>query len=242
MFFIFKKRNPKLFEIIPSGFTDIHSHILPGLDDGAQNLNESKNLISGIQKLGFSKIIATPHNYPGLYENTNEIIKESFDTLQKKINVKIKVNYASEYMIDSSLIEKSEKKSLLTIKKDYVLVEMSYIASPNNLHDIIFKLRTNDYVPILAHPERYNFLHKNFDEYLKLKDIGCLFQLNLLSTTGYYGYDVLKTSNLLLNKKLIDFVGSDIHRDKHIKEFYNNVKIKEIKELEKVIDKNSFFR
>lgn len=242
MFSIFKRKKPKLSELISDGFIDIHSHILPGIDDGAKDLKESENMIFRMNELGFSKIIATPHTYPGLYENTNEAIKETFQMFSKNINLPIKVDYASEYMIDHSLIEKSEKKSLLTIKKNYVLVEMSYVGSPLNLHEIIFSLRTNDYIPILAHPERYNFLHGDLNEYLKLKNIGCLFQLNLLSTTGFYGHNVLKVSNLLLNKKLIDFVGSDIHKENQISQFYKNIKIKETNELEKVIDNNKLFK
>ena len=164
------KSKPTLKEIIPKGYVDIHSHILPGIDDGAKNIEESKIIINGMQKLGFSKIIGTPHTYPGLYDNTNETIKNSFKLLNNNFKKPIELSYASEYLIDASLFEKIEKRSLLTIKDNYVLIEMSFMGKPSILYDMIFKLCINDYIPILAHPERYLFLHDNFRKYIKLKN------------------------------------------------------------------------
>ena len=132
MFSIFRKSKPKLSEIIPKGFVDIHSHILPSIDDGAKNVDESVILISNMKSLGFSKIIATPHIYPGLYNNTIENIRDSYNKLMDK-NYDDNISYASEYFIEMSLIEKAEKKSLLTLNKNYVLLEMGFISSPMGL-------------------------------------------------------------------------------------------------------------
>ncbi len=147
MFNIFKKK-PILADLIPEGFTDIHSHILPGIDDGAKDVEESLSLISQMKEMGFSKIIGTPHTYQGLYDNTNESIKASYDLLQKNIKEDIEIDYASEYMIDGSLLKRIEERSLLTLKDNYVLVEMSFISAPNDLYEIIFQLQLNDYIPI----------------------------------------------------------------------------------------------
>ena len=117
MFSIFRKSKPKLSEIIPKGFVDIHSHILPSIDDGAKNVDESVILISNMKSLGFSKIIATPHIYPGLYNNTIENLRDSYNKLMDK-NYDDNISYASEYFIEMSLIEKAEKKSLLTLSKN----------------------------------------------------------------------------------------------------------------------------
>ena len=235
MFNLFRKK-PILADLIPEGFVDIHSHILPGIDDGAKDVEESLSLISQMKEMGFSKIIGTPHTYQGLYDNTNESIRDSFNLLKKKLKEDIEIDYGSEYMIDGSLLKRIEDESLLTLKDNYVLVEMSFISAPNDLYEIIFQLILNNYTPILAHPERYTFLFNNFDEFVKLKKVGCNFQLNLLSTTGYYGKDVVKLTDRILKNNMIDFVGSDIHRQKHIDCFQNKVKIKEIGKLKNAIE------
>lgn len=235
------KSKPTLKEVIPEGFIDIHSHILPGIDDGPKNIDESLKLISEIKNLGFKKIYATPHTYHGVHNNTSETILNSYKSLMKKLDLDISVSYSSEYLLDNSLIKKAEEKSLLTIKNKYVLVEMSYINKPINLHEIIFQLKLNDYIPILAHPERYRFLFNNFKDFYLLKKIGCEFQLNLLSTTGYYGNDIVKISERLLNENLINFVGSDIHNLRHTKHFDETIKIKKTDKLAEVIANNEFF-
>ena len=239
MFFNFLKSKPRLKEIIPNGFVDIHSHILPGIDDGAKNTEESKLLIEEMMNLGFSKIIGTPHTYPGLYENTTNSIKSAFEKINNLTNTDINIGYASEYMIDRSIIKKAEEKKLLCIKDNYVLIEMSFMNKPNHLYETIFHIKINDYIPILAHPERYLFFFNDFKSFYKLKKAGCLFQLNLLSTTGYYGENIIKLSDKLLKNKLIDFVGSDIHNVKHIENFNKRIKISEIDNLKKAMSNTS---
>ncbi len=235
MIFNFFKSKPTLKELIPNAFVDIHSHILPGIDDGAKNIEESLKLVSEMKKIGFSKIIGTPHTYTGLYENTPFSIKKSFDLISSKIKSGTKINYASEYLLDKNIVEKVRNNDLLCLKEKYVLVEMSYLAPPINLYEILFELRVNDFIPIIAHPERYIFFEKNFNEYIKLKKVGCLFQANLLSTTGYYGSSVLKLLEKLLGNNLIDFVGSDIHNMNHIRSFENKIQISNFDHLEKSI-------
>ncbi len=238
MIFSLFKSKPTLKELIPNGFVDIHSHVLPGIDDGAKNVEESIELIGKMKEMGFTKIIATPHTYDGMYNNTNKSIKESYDKLCKNYENNNIIDFASEYMLDSNLIKKAREKELLCIKENLVLVEMSYISAPNDLYEIIFQLQLNNYIPILAHPERYGFLFNNFEEYYRLKKIGVNFQLNLLSTTGYYGNEILKISDKLLKNNMINFVGSDIHSQKHINQFKNKVKIKNIRKLKNAIEKN----
>ena len=240
MFNFFRKK-PILADLIPEGFVDIHSHILPGIDDGSKDVEESISLISQMKEIGFSKIIGTPHTYQGLYDNTNESIKGSYNLLKKGLKANIEIDYASEYMIDGSLLKRIEEKSLLTLKDNHVLVEMSFISAPNDLYKILFQLQLNGYIPVLAHPERYSFLFRTFEEYNKLKKVGCKFQINLLSTTGYYGKDITNISDKLLKNNLIDFVGSDIHSQEHIDFMKENVKIKEIEKFKIAIENNNKF-
>ena len=243
MIFNLFKSKPTLKDLIPEGFVDIHSHILPGIDDGAKNIEESLLLISKMKKLGFSKFIATPHTYPGLYENSNETIISSYNKIKSKVlNIKV----ASEYMIGAYLSERLEKKDLLTLDGKSLLTELSFISEPLNLREMIFKIQTNDYVPILAHPERYKFYHNDFKKYYTLKKLGCKFQINLLSVLGYYGKDVLKITDKLLSKNLVNFAGSDIHNIHQI-DYINNPKntvklsYENIEKLEKVMNNNKIF-
>ena len=242
MFNLFRKK-PILADLIPEGFVDIHSHVLPGIDDGAKNIEESLSLISQMKEMGFSKIIGTPHTYEGLYNNTSETIKKSFDLLKKNLKEDVKIDYASEYMIDGSLLKRIEERSLLALKDNYVLVEMSFISSPNKLYDIIFKLQMNNYIPVLAHPERYLYFFddNNIKNFSKLKTRGCKFQLNLLSITGYYGKKIVELSDILIKNNLINYVGSDIHKQKHIDYMKKEVLIKETTKLQKLLSANKVF-
>tara|TARA_Y100001968_G_C19301120_1_gene689083 strand:+ start:64 stop:792 length:729 start_codon:yes stop_codon:yes gene_type:complete len=242
MFNLFRKK-PILADLIPDRFVDIHSHILPGIDDGAKNVEESLKLISEMKKLGFSKIIGTPHTYRGMYENTNETIKNSYKLLSKNLPKNINVSYASEYMLDVSLIEKAMNRSLLCIKKNYVLIEMGFLFEPINLYEIIFKISLNGYIPVLAHPERYLFLHDDFNKYHKLKNLNCKFQINFLSVIGGYGKKVLNITDKLLKNNLVDFSGTDIHNMNHIMAIKNTkIKIKEIDRFKSCLNNNQFFK
>ncbi len=238
MIFNFFKSKPCLRELIPEGFVDIHSHILPGIDDGAKDIEESLDIISKMKSLGFSKIIATPHTYPGLHENTNETIKASYDKLIHQLNLDIKIEFASEYMTDVSILEKIKNNSLLCINNDSILIETGFISFPNILYELIFELKVNGYTPIIAHPERYQYLFNNLKDVIKLKKMGCKFQINLLSLVGYYGKDVVKSSNILLSNEFIDYVGSDIHNIKQMNAFSKKVVTGNIDKIKKCIENN----
>ena len=225
MIFNLFKSKPTLRELIPKGFVDIHSHILPGIDDGAKNVEESLKLISEMKKFGYKKIIGTPHTYPGLFNNTNQSIKKSFILLNNISDGVIKFNYASEYLIHENLIEKIKKNLILCLNENYVLVEMSFIGKPINLNELIFQIISRGYIPVLAHPERYKFLYGNFKEYHNLKKMGCKFQINMFSLIGYYGNDVVITSKKLIQNNMIDFIASDIHRIEQLDLFNKKILI-----------------
>tara|TARA_X000000950_G_C13717936_1_gene578983 strand:- start:7 stop:735 length:729 start_codon:yes stop_codon:yes gene_type:complete len=239
MMFFFKSR-PKLSELIPKGFVDIHSHILPGIDDGAKNKSQSKQLILELKSLGFSEFIATPHTMSGVWNNSTQTIKESWESLVGIID-KEELRCASEYMLDSFFIELLENEDLLCLKDKIVLIELSYLQPPINLFETLFELQIKGYTPVLAHPERYQYYFSDFAIYEKLKNAGCFFQLNLLSTIGHYGPESTMVTDKLLGSGLIDFVGSDVHHMRHIELFNNKIQIKERSLLEKAISSNQFF-
>ncbi|MDM1407386.1 CpsB/CapC family capsule biosynthesis tyrosine phosphatase [Myroides sp. DF42-4-2] len=243
--FSFFKSKPILKDLIPDNYVDIHSHLIYGIDDGAQTIEDTRTIIKAMQQMGFDQAIATPHTTPLVWENTREGILNQYKKVQEELPTEskaIELRVASEYMMDETLLPRIENKELLTLKKDYVLVEMSYMNPPIQLMDILFQLKSNGYDIVLAHPERYNFYHQNTAMYKKLKKAGCLFQMNLLSATGYYGKHVLEAANFLLSNGLIDFVGSDIHHEKHIKGFEAKVEVKGIEFFTQAISNNQEFR
>lgn len=244
MLSLFKsKSNTILADLIPAGFLDIHSHLLPNIDDGAKNIDDTLFLISEFKKLGIEKCITTPHIMSHVWENTSENILQNLENTKKSIDrtTSFKMTAAAEYMMDERFVKLFQTEKLLTLKDNFVLVEMSYPNMPLNLYEIIFELQVAGYKPILAHPERYNFLHTKTDEFTKLKKAGCYFQLNLLSSTGYYGENVAKCADYLLKNSLIDFAGSDVHHSKHIDSFYKKIVLKNVSILKEVIQNNSFF-
>jgi len=237
--FFFTKKKPFLADIIPDNYIDIHSHLLPGIDDGAKDLAHTETLIKSLQELGFKKMITTPHIMQYVWENNPEIITAKKETVLENTNAKL--NAAAEYMMDEGFISLFKNEKLLTLKDNYVLVEMSYLNAPLNLYEVLFELQVAGYKPVLAHPERYNFFHQKPQEYEKLKKAGCVFQLNLLSAIGYYGKPVLQCADELLAKGLIDFVGSDVHHERHIEGFKKEILLKNHEILKQTAPNNSFF-
>jgi protein-tyrosine phosphatase len=242
----FNKKNIPLTDFFKNDFVDIHSHLLPGIDDGAKDLNASIDLIEKMSSYGIKSFITTPHILGDVYPNTPEIIKSKLQTVKNELlkrNITdIAIDAAAEYMMDeqfSEMIEKDEK--LLTLKDNHVLVEMSYFNAPINLYEVLFQLQLKGYKPVLAHPERYNYYHTDFKSYHKLKQAGCLFQLNLLSLTDYYGKGVQKTAEKILKENLYDFVGTDTHHQRHLEMLLKIGTKSNFKKIKHLIDNNKKF-
>ena len=245
MIHFFKQNKPYLRDLIPNNFVDIHSHLLPGIDDGANTIDDTIMLIKGLEELGISKFITTPHIMGDVWKNTSlqintNLIKTTSELKHKNINNQLKA--AAEYMIDSEFWELFKNESLLCLKDNLVLVEISYLNAPIQLYDILFELQVAGYQPILAHPERYNFYHEtSISHYKNLKKAGCLFQLNMLSCSGYYGERVAKTADLLLKNGLIDFVGTDLHHNRHLEFMSKKIVLKNHEYLPSVFQNNFSF-
>ena len=213
MFYFFQKK--KFLVDSLENFIDIHNHILPGIDDGAKTVEESIELIKGFSDIGVKKFIATPHIMHNYYPNDHDTIHAAHGKVLNKLLSEgmkdISLNVAAEHMIDANFEPLLEKDSVMPINKNYLLVEMSYLQPSINFKDAIQKIAEHSFFPILAHPERYVYLHNNFSKYKKYKKQGILFQMNLLSLSDYYGKDVQKMAARLMNEGLIDFVASDVH-------------------------------
>ena len=226
MFSIFKK---KIFADYSGYFpivTDIHSHILPGIDDGAPDVETSILLIEGLINLGIIQSVATPHIIGDLYRNDAATINKALnlvrDALAEK-QIDFKVSAAAEYMLDAYFLELlSTKTPLLTIKDNLVLTEFSYADKPYSVEQIVFAIITEGYQPILAHPERYGYYHNDFKQYDFLNELGFLLQVNLLSLTGYYGKPAAKAANYLIKNNLASYVGTDLHHERHLDALSDN--------------------
>jgi len=241
----FFRSKSTLKDLIPDNHVDIHSHLLPGIDDGARTFGDTLQLTQALQGFGIAEFITTPHIIQHVWDNTHENIKtKKVATLLEleKHQITVPFRAAAEYLMDDQFVKLFQSGDLLTLKKNYVLVEMSYINAPIQLYSILFDLQVAGYIPVLAHPERYLFYHNNFNEYLKLKKAGCLFQLNLLSVVGYYGDGITKIAEKLLQKGMYDFVGSDVHHVNHVAAFDQKAKIKDLIPLKEAIANNLFFK
>ena len=200
--------------------TDIHSHLLPGIDDGVPSVEVSLRIIRGMVSLGYRKLVTTPHIMWDMYKNTPAMIQARLDEVQlaiQKEGIDIELSAAAEYFIDDHFEELlREKKPLLAIKDNLVLVEFSMVSQPFDLKEVLFEMQMQGYQPIIAHPERYVYLDQNKTFYDELKDSGCFFQCNLLSLSGYYGKTVQELAKYLTRARYYDYVGSDIHSLRHM--------------------------
>ena len=217
MFNLFKKNpTPTLPDFSVLG-ADLHSHLLPGIDDGAPDLETSLALIAEMQALGFRKIFTTPHVMPGFYPNTRDLILRKRDEVQEsleELGMELEFGAAAEYYLDESFAALLRNETLLTLPGNRVLVEMSFHQPLPDLHRLIFDLQMKGYHPILAHPERYPF-YRSAGDYENLKAMGCALQINLLSLAGYYGKPVQTAAKTILGLGLADFLATDLHHARH---------------------------
>jgi protein-tyrosine phosphatase len=240
----FKKKIP-LTDFFTDGFVDIHSHLLPGIDDGAKDMDTSIALLLKMASYGIKNFITTPHVLGSVYPNSSEVIKQKLAAVKKELEKReikgISIQVAAEYMLDGEFSALLDQKDILVLKDNYILVEMSYFSAPINLYELLFKIQLKGYKPVLAHPERYNFYHTDFKSYYKLKQAGCLFQLNLLSLTDQYGKGVQKTSEKLLKENLYDFVGTDTHHQNHLELLPKIGTKKTLEKIKQLLNNNKKF-
>ncbi len=214
MFSFFRKKEKKLEPIgFDSLICDIHSHFIPGIDDGSPDLETSVKLVKKMQELGFNKIITTPHVMHDFYRNTPEIILSGLKSLKNELkaqSINVDISAAAEYYVDYYFESKlNADEDFLTFGDKHILIETSFVSEPPNFSESIFKLQLKGYKVILAHPERYGFM--SVDDLKKYKDRSVKLQLNLLSLLGYYGSECKLKAEKLIENNMVDFVGTDCH-------------------------------
>lgn len=235
MFSLFKKKRRDFNGNFGVLKCDMHSHLIPGIDDGSPDMDTSIQLIEGLRDAGYEKLITTPHLMLDLYPNNRQIITRGYEKLKAEVekrNINIHLQAAAEYFLDDHfdrLLQQDEP--LLTIKDNLVLVEFSFASAPLDYKEKIFAIQMKGYKPILAHPERYSYFHHKPEIYDELKNSGCLFQVNILSFSGYYGKGVAQMAERLLKLKYIDLLGTDLHHHRHLEHLQSHAVYQKVNEI-----------
>lgn len=205
---------------------DMHSHLIPGIDDGAKDMEDSIRLIRGLVDMGYRKLITTTHISGDFYPNTPEIIGEGLRAVQAELakqNIDVELHAAAEYLIDDHFIRLLESGNpLQTLKNNLILVELSFAVPAINLKEILFEVQLKGYQPVLAHPERYLYFGADKIWYDRLRDAGCYLQLNLLSIRGYYGKASQELAQYLIKKQYVDLLGTDLHHERHLASLHSS--------------------
>lgn len=198
--------------------TDVHSHILPGVDHGSQNIEQSLAMLQAEKAMGIERVMCTSHVTAETFENTRASLRAAGETLQKAIDeagLGIEIHPTAEYRIDEYFEKEYAADDLLPMPGNYLLVENSFLQELISIDTLMFDLQCKGFHPILAHPERYTYYHERHDRYESLHSKGVKFQVNLLSLAGYYGHRVREQALWLIDHNLCDMLGSDMHGMEH---------------------------
>lgn len=194
--------------------SDIHNHLLPGVDDGFATAEESIEAVRSLSAAGVKDLVFTPHINPDVYpQNDEDLIRRAYGEFLPLLPAGVKSSIAAEYMICSDFEKDIAKRAgrLLCYEDRSILVEMSYLFRSPNLEDALFELQMAGFKPILAHPERYLYMADRLEEFDRLHENGCRFQLNYISFTGAYGLDSLRIIRYLARRGHCDFIATDLH-------------------------------
>lgn len=209
----FREKSIAQERVLP--FIDIHSHLLPKLDDGVQTFEDSEAIILQFQKLGYQKLITTPHVMSDFFKNSNEDILGRCNELKSWLaakNIKMEIQASAEYYLDEELFRKVENdRPMLTFGDKFLLFETNFMTEPLNLKEFIFMATIKGYKLVLAHPERYQYIQNNFSKAEDLLNRGVYFQLNISSISGYYSKGAQTIAHKLIEKGWVHLVGSDCH-------------------------------
>jgi tyrosine-protein phosphatase YwqE len=237
MFELFTKKEPNILKYLNA---DVHTHLLPGVDDGVRDFETALSCINEMKRNGINKIYITPHFQTHRFKNDEDDIKYRFDELQKQLGEyvsDIELQLAGEYLIDSGFEERLKTKNLLAINDKYLLVEFSFNQSMLGMEELFFDIQMKGYEVILAHPERYHYLNQDSKLLNNLKEQGVYFQSNIMSFGGFYGSESMKRAYQYVDKGWINFLGTDIHGKKYRDAL---VDVCKKSKFQKLLKKNTF--
>lgn len=222
-------------------YTDIHCHVIPGVDDGSNSVEKSLHLLDHMHQWGINRVFASPHSTQDTFENTPQSLQKPFKELSDAIAANgpdIELHLHMEYRLDQFFIKQFENDNLLCLPGKHLLVENSYSTEPYGLEQLLFNIRNKGYRPIMAHPERYLYYSRNHRyRYEELHEFGLFFQVNLLSLAGHYGKLERETALYMLEHNLVQFIGTDIHRNGHIESIERYMKSRHYKNDLKYLSK-----
>lgn len=241
IFNFFKKKEAlPAFDLSKIG-VDIHSHLIPGIDDGAQTMDDSIAMLAKFQDMGFTKVITTPHIMTDAFPNTSETILGGLEKVREeieKVGLTIQIEAAAEYYFDETLMKKIKNNDLLTFGGNHVLVEFGFHNKPQYADEMFFELLTHGYKPVVAHFERYLYYLGSLDQAIKWRSKGVNIQLNLNSLTGHYGPEIQKQAEKMIDEVCFDYVGTDCHRIEHLMLLEENLHLPHIHKLGQYLLKN----
>ena len=221
--------------------SDMHSHLIPGIDDGAQDMDQTIAMLAKFESLGYKKVVTTPHIMTDSFPNNPEIILSGLEKVKneiKKVGIEIEIEAAAEYYFDETLMPKIKNKELLTFGDNYVLVEFAFHSPPQFLDQLFFELKTHGYRPVIAHFERYLYYLGKIDKAEKWRSEGINIQINLNSLFGQYGPEVQKQAEKLIDEGQFDYVGTDCHRIEHLMILEKNLSSPYLHKIGKYLIKN----
>lgn len=206
--------------------TDMHSHLLPGIDDGSPDIETSLLLVRGLSELGFKKLITTPHIMQDMYPNTKDDILQRYELLKDSVagsGMDVELGIAAEYFLDDNLKKLlAEKEQLLSFGEGLVLVEFSMASEPIDFKELLFEMQMQNYQPVIAHPERYVYHERNKEFFELLKSAGYFFQLNIMSLAGAYGKSVHELARYFIKHQYYELAGTDLHNLHHLEHLHNS--------------------
>ncbi|MDE6528586.1 MAG: hypothetical protein K2L78_06040 [Muribaculaceae bacterium] len=216
MFDFFRKKSRELPQLF--FHTDMHCHLIPGIDDGQRDAVSAAGLVAHQVKWGINRVFCTPHITQGSFENTPEIIAGAFGRLQQAVSdagIAVSLDYSAEHRLDGFFQQQLEAGNIRPLPEGFLLVENSFVQEAWNLDQLLFDLQVKGFRPILAHPERYSYYYGDRARYDAIHNAGTLFQVNLLSLAGYYGKEEKRVAEFLIERGLVDFVATDMHHHRH---------------------------
>nr|WP_294858108.1 CpsB/CapC family capsule biosynthesis tyrosine phosphatase [uncultured Fluviicola sp.] len=224
---VFNRQKREAADLGDKLLVDIHSHLLPGIDDGAPTMDHTIGMLRKFEELGYRKLIMTPHIMSGVYDNTSEIILRKLEEVRAvshDLGLKLILEASAEYYFDETLVGRIRNKDLLPFHGNHVLFEFSFRNQPSQVEELVFQLQSAGYQPVLAHFERYIYFHPSIEAAKSLRERGCFIQVNLNSFTGHYGPEVKSQAIKLLKAGMIDILGSDCHRIQHLENIDKSLK------------------
>lgn len=242
MFSIFKSNRKVKVSFSDFSQQDMHSHLLPGIDDGAVDVETALSLINGMKQTGIRHFIGTPHIMSDVHKNDRRTITAAYLALKEKFEEHVPegtLSFAAEYMIDDGFINHLISKDMLTLYDNKLLVETPFYKEPIDIEEVLFQIETSGYSALLAHPERYHYVDEKLKVFDKYLDRGMDLQLNMLSLSGYYGSREKEVAEKILNAGLYRFIGTDLHHERHLKRLETMILDKKIiKKIEQTDWKN----